>query len=99
MADFTHTTSAENIHRMLKSQSLYSLNHIAEKEPNTPLSVEPKLLSRSREVLPAYVAVRKLTESGKDPDKLFLVRGGYLPGYGDYVVKKELQSTKITRQN
>jgi hypothetical protein len=89
---FTHTTSADNLRRILSSGSLMPLKALAESAGNTAVNVErgvsPLL---GRETLSAMDAAALMAPT-KEIDKVFLTRGGYNSGYGDHIIAKNMPS-------
>lgn len=85
---YAHTTSLDSLKNMLNSGRIKSLRHIAVETPKKELSVEPLPMPvRFRMgAQKAYDLMRHL----KEPDRIFLTRGGYLPNYGDVVITKSL---------
>lgn len=91
---FMHTTSEENLRKILEGKRISALRHIARRTPDLPVSVESGLTGLSdREVLRAAAAYERMRAT-KDVDSLFLTRDGWLPHYGDHVLVKRLSSPK-----
>lgn len=97
VSDFYHTTNKENFDKMLRLGRLESLAHLARRSPRTRVNVEPNRWDRSRTVLQAKEALSTLSDNGKVPNRVFLTRGGVMPEYGDYVVKKQLSAPRKER--
>ena len=90
---FAHTTSKDSLDKMLDSGRIYSVRHLAEKDPDKEVSVQtlPGLpFRRKLNVRDAYEKMR----SRKNPDKIFLTRDSYVPSYGDRVIVKDLKHPK-----
>lgn len=86
---YAHTTSLETLKKILNDDGhIKSLRHIAKKNPNLELSVEP-LPVPIRFTMPAEKAYNFM-EGIKEPSKIFLTRNGYLPNYGNVVITKNL---------
>lgn len=93
---YTHTTSLENLTRMLDgSRHIMALRHLARTSPDTEVSVEPlpMPIRRRMKAGDAYERMRGV----KDTDRVFLSRGGWLPNYGDAVVVKRLSPRSVVR--
>ncbi len=91
---YTHTTSLGALERMLENGSaIKSLKHIYRESPDMELSVEPTILPM-RWNMKASEAYARMKD-GKDPDKIFFMRGKYAPNYGDSVIT--LENTKIMK--
>lgn len=89
---YTHTTSLSALERMLENgASIKSLKHITRETPDAELSVEPTILPL-RFNMKAGDAYERMKD-GKDPDKIFFMKGKYAPNYGDSVIT--LENTKI----
>ncbi len=87
---YTHTTSLEALEKMLENGgAIKSLRHIARETPDAELSVEPTILPL-RWNMKASEAYEKM-KGGKDPDKIFFMKGKYAPNYGDSVITYENQ--------
>lgn len=87
--EFYHSTSKDNFHRILQDGRLRSLSSIRD---GGPLSVEAQRWNRVRQELTPEEAVAAQLAEGKFPDRVFLARGGIVPGYGDYHIRKQLSS-------
>lgn len=93
---YAHTTSVGNLKNILGSGgSVLSLRHIARRDPNAEVSVEP-LPIPIRQTLPAQQAYNMM-RGIKDTDSIFLTRNGYLPNYGDVVITKSLADRTVSR--
>jgi len=89
-AIFTHATNKDSLNKILESGKIKSVSQIARDNPSVKLKVEHKDKSLDRKELKAGDADGKMTANGKEPDKIFLTRDGYLPAYGNHVIVKEL---------
>lgn len=85
---YAHATSLESLKNILSSGNLLSLKQVAEQSPEHEISVEPLPLPvRMRiKAQPAY----DLLSLFKEPDKIFLTKGGYVGNYGDAVITKPM---------
>ena len=92
-AYFAHTTNRDSLEKMLGSGKLLSLRHIANKDPESSVSVEPYPALRIRRELPANEALEQMMKY-KSPDKIFLSKDFYNPSYGKYVITKRLRHPK-----
>lgn len=91
---YTHTTSMDAIERMLRNGAyIKSIRHLAKETPEMEISVEPTILPL-RSTMKASEAYATMGDT-KDPDKIFFMRGKYVPGYGDSVIT--LENTKILK--
>ncbi|MBM6836428.1 hypothetical protein [Desulfovibrio piger] len=93
---YTHTTSLENLTRMLDgSRHIMALRHLARTSPDTEVSVEPlpMPIRRRMKAGDAYERMRGV----KDTDRVFLSHRGWLPNYGDAVVVKRLSPRSVVR--
>lgn len=91
---YTHTTTLDNLHKILNSGRIKSVRHIANEDPDSVMNVESSLGMRTRKYLKAVDALKRLKEVGKNPDKIFLTREGHNGNYGDVFIAKNLQSPK-----
>lgn len=91
---YTHTTTLDNLHKILNSGRIKSVRHIANEDPDAIMYVESNLGMRKRNELKAVEALKRLKEVGKNPDKIFLTREGHNGNYGDVFIAKNLQSPK-----
>lgn len=92
---YSHSTSRENLEKMLQDGArIKTLRHLAKNDPNLRVSVEPYRWLRTREEMPVSEAVTRLKNESKHPDKVFLVRGGVEPSYGQYSILKKLKGPK-----
>lgn len=87
---FAHATTSASLQNMLSGGGIKSVRHLSEENPDLKLSVEPLPIPILRKELAAKEAIRQMESLGKNPDKVFLTRGGYVPNYGDRVIVKEL---------
>ena len=89
---YAHATSDEGLHRILSSGGIKSVRHVALESPDQEMVVEtlPLPLPILRRTLSAVDANDFMNLLGKNPDKVFLTQGGYLPTYGSNVILKEL---------
>lgn len=95
---YAHTTSLGNLRRILDSGgSVLSLRHMAQRMPDSEISVEP-LPVPVRTTLRAAEAYSRM-KGIKDTDSIFLTRSGYLPNYGDVVITKNLSGGTVRPGN
>lgn len=85
---YAHTTNLDSLTKILSSGNLLSLKQVAEQNPEHEISVEPLPLPvRMRiKAQPAY----DLLSLFKEPDNIFLTKGGYVGNYGDAVITKPM---------
>lgn len=87
---FSHTTSADNLKKILLSGELKALSSIAKKTPKAIINVESGFSPiLGRQSLNATEALAKM-EKNKDVGSVFLNRNGYMPGYGDHIISKNM---------
>ena len=85
---YTHTTSLEALEKMLENGgAIKSLRHISRETPDAELSVEPTILPL-RWTMKAREAYEGMLP-GKDPNKIFFMKGKYVPDYGNSVITIE----------
>lgn len=94
--EFYHRTS--NLDPILESGKVLSLRHLAQREPEKIVSVEPERWSRERKDLPASEAYEAMKQK-KDVDYIFLTKNAPLAGgdYGKYVIKKDLKTPEFAK--
>jgi hypothetical protein len=99
---YSHTTSKENLIKILKSGKIMSLKHIANKNPSKKVDVQHGNFwaPRERLVMKAKDAYKKMKERGKDVDSIFLIKNEIIkdPSYGNYTIIKSLKSPKESKR-
>jgi hypothetical protein len=90
---FAHSTSAENLRKMLGTGKLMPLQRLADANPDMEVSVEPNRWNRERQQMRLADAIKQM-QGKKQVDKVFLSRNGTVPSYGNYVILKQLKSPK-----
>lgn len=89
---FSHTTTADNLKKILLSGELKALEDIAKKSPKKLINVESGFSSiLGRQNLTAAEALVKM-QKNKDVGKVFLTRNGYVPAYGNHIITKNMYS-------
>lgn len=93
ISHFSHSTSAENLDKILSSGRLHSLKRLSELDPEVLVNVEPNRWNRQRDTMQTSEAA-KLMDGVKATNRLFLIRDAVLPSYGNYSIVKKLKSPK-----
>jgi hypothetical protein len=93
---YAHRTSREGLQRILGDGEIKTVRALRDDDPDRLINVEPYPTSLIRREMTARKAYDQLRRWKKDPDHVFVTKGGYIDNdqYGDYIISQKTDRAK-----